>query len=283
MKYTNNHILEFLEEWAPQSTKLEYDNVGLLLGDHNQYISKILVCLDVTDAVADEAVSLGADLVIAHHPLIFKKLSRITRSDLTGSLIYKFIRNDINLVAAHTNLDAAPGGVSQVLAERLGLKGIQFLREDIPAGENGGSASGHSRQPAGFGAIGSFQEPVHKADFLSLVSEKLHCNGVRYSGSPEKISKVAVCGGAGSFLAGEAAHQQADAFVTSDLKYHDFFTGTGSFLLVDAGHYETEVPIVGTLCDRLRDRFPAIEVLATKVDTNPVSYFDNSNKPRKQQ
>lgn len=273
MKYTSNHILEFLEEWAPQSTKLEYDNVGLLVGDHKQHVRKILACLDVTEDVADEAAAAGADLIIAHHPLIFKKLSRITRSDMTGSLICKLIRNDISLIAAHTNLDAAPGGVSHVMAERLGLQGVQFLKEEIPAGDQGDASVGQNRQPAGFGAIGSFPEPVSVEDFLSFVSDKLKCGGIRHSGSPESIRKVAVCGGAGSFLAEEALRQQADAFVTSDLKYHDFFTETGSFLLVDAGHYETEAHIIGTLCDRLQERFPGIGVLETKVNTNPVSYF----------
>ncbi len=271
MRYTNRHILEFLEDWAPQSTKLEYDNVGLLVGDENQEVSRILACLDVTPEVVDEAIALKANLIVAHHPLIFRKLSRITPSDTTGSLLFRLIKNDINVAAAHTNLDAAPGGVSFVLADRLGLIDVHFLKtgEEPPA-------SGEKQSPgasqSGFGAIGRLPEPMGVQEFLDLVAERLGSRGVRYSGSPGLIRKAAVCGGAGSFLADEARLQGADAYVTADLKYHEFFTGSASFLLVDAGHYESEVPVVEALCDRLRDRFPELEVRNTEVNTNPVRY-----------
>ncbi len=265
MSYTNHHILEFLEDWAPQSTKLEYDNVGLLIGNKDKNVSKVIACLDVTSEVADEAIAIGADLIIAHHPLIFRKLSRITSSDSTGAIIYRLIRNDINLIAAHTNLDAAAGGVSFVLAEKLGLQDARFLKTD----DNGDpDAPGQT----GFGVIGRLSEAMDVSAFLTHVGSCLGSNGIRYSGSPEQIKKVAVCGGAGSFLAEEALRQEADAFVTADLKYHDFFTESASLLLVDAGHYESEVPVVGVLCGRLRDRFPELEVHSTSVNTNPVNY-----------
>ncbi len=265
MSYTNHHILEFLEDWAPQSTKLEYDNVGLLIGSKDWKVSKVIVCLDVTPEVADEAIEIGADLIIAHHPLIFRKLSRITSSDSTGALIYRLIRNDMNLIAAHTNLDAAAGGVSFVLADALGLRNLRFLKTDD------GSDPGVERA-TGFGVMGSLGEAMEVNAFLNHVGTCLGSNGIRYSGSPEQISQVAVCGGAGSFLAEEALRQEADAFVTADLKYHDFFTESTSMLLVDAGHYESEVPVVGALCDRLRNRFPELEVHGTRVNTNPVKY-----------
>ena len=284
MSYTNRHILEFLEDWAPQSTKLEYDNVGLLVGNQDEIVSKIIACLDVTSEVVDEAIALDADLIVAHHPLIFKKLSRITSSDSTGALIYRLIKNDINLIAAHTNLDAAPGGVSFVLAEKLGLEDVRFLATEDGDQQIEGPNNQSAEQPnkqlvektgnqyAGFGAIGMLPGPVSVSEFLSLVGERLGSEGIRYSGSPPNVHKVAVCGGAGSFLASEALRQGADAFVTADLKYHDFFTESASFLLVDAGHYESEVPVVGALCDRLRDRFPELEVHSTRVNSNPVQY-----------
>ncbi len=265
MSYTNHHILEFLEDWAPQSTKLEYDNVGLLIGNKDREVRKVVTCLDVTSEVTDEAIALGADLIIAHHPLIFRNLSRITSSDSTGALIYRLIRNDINLIAAHTNLDAAAGGVSFVLADTLGLRNPRFLKTD----DNGDP---DAERETGFGVIGSLDEAMDVTAFLNHVGTCLDSNGIRYSGSPEHISKVAVCGGAGSFLAEEALRQEADAFVTADLKYHDFFTESASMLLVDAGHYESEVPVVGALSDRLHDRFPDLEVHGTSVNTNPVKY-----------
>ncbi|MEX0680143.1 MAG: Nif3-like dinuclear metal center hexameric protein [Balneolales bacterium] len=265
MSYTNNHILEFLEEWAPQSTKLDFDNVGLLVGDDHQEVGKVITCLDVTSEVVDEAISVEADLIIAHHPLIFKKLSRITPSDITGSLLYRLIQNNISLIAVHTNLDAAYGGVSFVMAERLGLQNTRFLKVEEAA------------ETAGFGAIGELPETLDVDEFLELVREKLDSRGIRYSGYSESIRRVAVCGGAGAFLAEEAIRSQADAYVTADLKYHDFFTESpSSFLLVDAGHYESEVPIVGTLCNKLKNRFPEVEVLATKANTNPVVYYSKT-------
>ncbi len=300
MKYTTGHILEYLEEWAPQSTKLEYDNVGLLVGDRNQQTEKVLTCLDITPDIIDEAISRQADLIVAHHPLIFRKLSRVTPDNMTGSLIYRLIKNDISLIAAHTNLDAAYGGVSFVMAERLGLKHVSFLKEVPISGQNGSAATpqrivsgeagtaqetaaGHKGLPVterpaisertGFGAIGELPEEMSLTGFLTHVQKSLECRGIRYGGTADPIKKVAVCGGSGSFLTDEAVRQQADAFVTADLKYHDFFTETPSFLLVDAGHYESEVPITGTLCDRLTDRFPGLEVLPTSRNTNPVNYF----------
>ena len=288
MKYNISHILEFLEEWAPQSTKLEYDNVGLLVGDKNKHVGKVLTCLDVTPDVVDEAVSEKADLIVAHHPLIFRKLSRITPDDTTGSLIYRLIKHDIGLIAAHTNLDAAYGGVSFVMAERLGLSNVRFLKEEVfdangnhlPERPAAGQGSGPSvtgdmatSQRIGFGAIGELPEELQISEFLSHTGKCLASDGIRYSGHADKIKTVAVCGGAGSFLIPEAISRQVDAFVTADLKYHDFFVETPSILLVDAGHYESEVPIVGTLCDRLTGRFPGLNVLPTSVNTNPVTYF----------
>ncbi len=292
MKHTTNHILEFLEEWAPQSTKLEYDNVGLLVGDSRQEITRILVSLDVTSEVVEEAIASGADLIIAHHPLIFRKLSRVTPSDITGSLIYKLIKNDINLVAAHTNLDAAYGGVSFAMAERLGLKHLRFLKEvpraaapaprPVAAAGNSGSENGGEHQQndtaagqpdAGFGVWGELPSTHDSEAFLALVRDKLESKGIRYCGSPKSVKRVAVCGGAGSFLMEEALRQHMDAFVTSDLKYHDFFTESPELLVVDAGHYESEVPMVETLNSRIRERYPEMDVISTSVNTNPVNYF----------
>jgi dinuclear metal center YbgI/SA1388 family protein len=231
MRYTNRHILEFLEDWAPQSTKLEYDNVGLLVGSEDREVSRILACLDVTPEVVEEAVSMKADLIVAHHPLIFRKLSRITPSDTTGSLLYRLIKNDISVVAAHTNLDAAPEGVSFVLAECLGLMDVTFLKAEGPppaAGNADSSGDGRERddRQTGFGAIGRLPDALGVPDFLELVAERLGSRGIRYSGDPALVSKVAVCGGSGSFLAEEARLQGADAYVTADLKYHEFFTGS---------------------------------------------------------
>lgn len=275
MNYTNHHILEFLEEWAPGGTKLEYDNIGLLVGDPSQEINKLLLCLEITPSVLDEAIALQADLILAHHPLIFKKLSRILTSDTTGSMIRRLIKTDISLIAAHTNLDAAPGGVSFTLADRLGLRDTRFLKTN-PSRPDAISPIPPDPENSGFGTIGYLSQPLKKEAFLALVREKLNSKGIRYNGSPPKIEKVAVCGGSGAFLIPDAIQQGADAYLTADIKYHDFFIEKEDFLLVDGGHYETEVPVLTTLCERMQKSFPELEILITGVNTNPVSYFFNN-------
>ncbi len=281
MNNTNYHILEFLEEWAPQSTKLEYDNVGLLIGDESQEITKAVVCLDVTPEVIEEAIAVQADLILAHHPLIFRKLSRVTLSDPIGAMIYRLIRHGISLIVAHTNLDAAREGVSFVLAKQLGLQDIRFLTTCNGSAPHAAKSTVESGPISGFGTLGEYPEPLDSHTFLKQVQTRLNSVGLRYSGNCDQIRKVAVCGGSGFFLADEVLKQNADAFVTADLKYHDFFSLSPSFVLVDAGHYESEVPIVRTLCTRLTDRFPELEVLCTSVNTNPVKYFNNETPTMK--
>src|SRR6056297_1570325 len=127
MKIQVQHISTFLDQWAPPSTKLDYDNVGLLVGDPKQPASRILTCLDITPEVVEEAIDRNCDLIVAHHPLIFKSIDRINPTNEQGKIIFELIKNDIALVAAHTNLDAALDGVSFVLAKNLGLKNLKFL------------------------------------------------------------------------------------------------------------------------------------------------------------
>lgn len=281
MNVTSRHILGFFEEWAPQSTKLEYDNVGLLVGESAQHIHRVLVCLDVTHEVLDEAEAFAADLVIAHHPLIFRKLSRVSPDEETGALIYRLIRRGMGLLAVHTNLDAAWDGVSFALASKLGLQQTAFLKPDVPLPSDESSASDFSaiHEPGikpsitGFGVVGSLASAMPAQEFLSLVGERLSTRALRYSGSATRIERVAVCGGAGAFLTEHARQAGVQAYVTADLKYHDFFAGDSSFLLVDAGHYETEIPVVETICARLAERFPGLVAAPARVNTNPVTFF----------
>lgn len=282
MNVTSRHILGFFEEWAPQSTKLEYDNVGLLVGESAQPIYRVLVCLDVTHEVLDEAEAFAADLVIAHHPLIFRKLSRVSPDEETGALIYRLIRRGMGLLAVHTNLDAAWGGVSFALADALGLQQTAFLNADTsfaassPAhsGNNPGVTSATRSHLTGFGVVGQLPSPLSANTFLKLVGDRLNSRALRYSGSVTEIERVAVCGGSGAFLTEHARKAGVQAFVTADLKYHDFFAADSTFMLVDAGHYETEIPVVETMCARLAERFPGLVAAPARVNTNPVKFFD---------
>jgi dinuclear metal center YbgI/SA1388 family protein len=256
---TVNHILEALLRWAPNHLKADYDNIGLLVGDPNQTVNAIITCLDVTQDVIDEAESAKAELIIAHHPLIFRKLASVRTDDPTGNLVTELVRRGISLIAMHTNLDSAVDGVSYVLAEKLGLVDLSFLE----SGREGG----------GYGAIGSLPTALTRDHFLSMVADKLNVPMLRYSGHSDAISRVAVCGGAGSFLIETAISAGAHAFVTADLKYHDFFTHQGTFVLCDAGHYETEMPVSERVRHYLKQTFPLLDVDVTRHITNPVEYF----------
>ncbi len=335
MSVLTRDISGFFEHWAPNATKMDYDNTGLLVGNPNQPVSRILCCLDVTPEVIDEAANAKADLIAAHHPLIFPKIKRVVSSDLAGAMIQDLIRRDIGLIAAHTNLDAAKSGVSAVLAETLGLTDLSFLdasyktmklvivrlpvrlrdkaetylkgqsldcswsqqEENIAVvrfnadehhlvslkrelGRIFGSAPytidilplDASSPLYGFGVTGTLPEPLSREAFLKQVESALSASAIRYSGGANEIKKVAVCGGSGSFLISKAMGSGADAYVTADIKYHDFFV-PDSFLLVDAGHYETEAPAIGRMCEKLSAAFPDIEVLPTRINTNPMRGF----------
>lgn len=256
---TVNHILDFLHAWAPQHLKADYDNVGLLVGDPQQQTTGVLTCLDVTPEVVDEAAEMGFNLIVAHHPLIFRKLAAVRADQPVGRIVTDLIRRDIAVIAAHTNLDSAEAGVSFVLAEQLGLIDLRFLE----TGREGG----------GYGVIGQYDSPLDRDFFLARCAEALGVPALRYSGNAQAIDTVAVCGGAGAFLMDAARQAGAQAYVTADLKYHDFFNGDASFLLCDAGHYETEMPVSTRLAERIRSAFDGLDVRVTRQVTNPVRYY----------
>lgn len=255
---TVNHILDALFTWAPQHLKADYDNIGLLVGDPNQTVHHSTICLDLTEAVLEEAIRSKSQLIIAHHPIIFRKLAHVRADEPTGHLLTELIRNHISVIAMHTNLDSARGGVSHVLAEKIGLEDLHFLETD--------------REDGGYGVIGKLKQPMDTHSFLSHCADRLGIPMLRYSGSPKSIQRVAVCGGAGSFLMDQAIKKGVQAYITADLKYHDFFTHTPSFLLCDAGHYETEMPICGSIQSFLAQQFPTLSTQVTQVVTNPIQY-----------
>lgn len=259
-----SHITDFFDTWAPERTQSDYDNSGLLVGSGHEPIRGILTCLDVTREVVDEALERGANLIVAHHPILFHKISRIRPDDQIGNLLYRLIRENLLVYAAHTNLDAALRGVSCLLGQVLGLQQVRVLAP----GADG----------TGFGAVGVLAEPETAEAFLERVTKRLDARGVRHAGGG-LIRTVAVCGGSGASLIPDAIRNDADAYVTADLKYHDFFHGSDGFLLVDAGHYETEYPAVDLLRRELASAFPDIDVAATRHVTNPVQYPTSIDSP----
>lgn len=257
-------LINTLNQWAPFDTQMDYDNAGLLVGDENTTINGILSCLDITDAVIDEAIKIGANVIVAHHPLIFRKIKSIRFDNEEGRLIRKLIKHDINHIAVHTNLDAAQDGVSYLLAKQLGLSELEIL-------ENHEKGSQKYQRPIGFGVVGQLEKALDQEEFLDLIGNKLHTKAFRYSGSSAKaIKKVAVCGGTAVSLLPFALKNEVDAFVTADIKYHEYFHHQPDFLLVDAGHYETEQFIIEGIKDYVVERFPEIPTCATSVLTNPM-------------
>lgn len=341
MKTQVRHITNFMHQWAPPGIKMDYDNVGLLVGDQQSEVKRVLVCLDVTEVVLDEAIRKKCELIVSHHPLIFQSLNRINPSDEQGRILYKLIKNDIALLTSHTNLDAALDGVSFVLANNLGLDELRFLErnygvsrkitlttayedseavlkllnyysaeeahfytvdgrkeglkcfEAIIDQHNLGSLKSTLEREGllkkgsfqvvemasasnnfGMGVMGTYPEDgIAKEEFLHLVCRALDIDAIRYSGDISRIRKVAVCGGAGIFLKKAAVASGADAFVTADIKYHDYFTEKEQFLLVDVGHYESEFPVVEAIRKELSEAFENLEVMATTRVTNPVKIY----------
>lgn len=261
---TVNDILRFMETIAPSSMKMDWDHVGLLCGSPNTPVSKILIALDPFEHVCQEAADLGAQLILTHHPLIFNPLSKITDQSSITRGIMTLCRHGISAINAHTNLDCAPGGVNDVLAEVLELENISVIDP------NGIDIHG---KPWGLLRMGSCSsQPLSR--FLKLVKDQLGCQGLRYVDGGKPVHWVAVGGGAcGSEIAAAVA-AGCDTFVTSDIKYNQFWDAKDMGLnLIDAGHFYTENPVCRRLAEKIQDEFPEITVILSKVHIDCMNFF----------
>ncbi len=368
-RVTVRNVQQVIEEWAPTDIAWENDNIGILAGNPEDEVRGIVVALDCTEAVIGETLRLRANLLITHHPLLFKPLRSVTSIHGTGRCVQLLNRAGISLIAAHTNLDFTRGGTSFALAMKLGLQNIDFLDgsyeldlkivtfvpsdavEQVTAAmaeagagrignyeycsfrtdgtgtfignRNSTPARGKKQQgeqvdeirvemilkrrdmhkvlqalrqshpyeePAydvyplrnvsreyGMGAIGALPRKTSLDSFLETVKEQLGVKSVRFShGSSRTVRRVAVCGGSGSQLLDAAIRNNADAFVTADVSYHTFHDAHGRITLVDAGHYETEQPVVPVLASRVKQHFKkrgnAIPVRIARASTNPMQH-----------
>ena len=360
------NIVQHLETIVPISYQESYDNAGLITGNKNREISAALITLDVTEDVVDEAISLGCDLIISHHPLIFKAIKRITGSNEVERCLIKAIKNDLAIYAAHTNLDSITGGVNSMICEKIGLvncrilspaknqliKLITYVPEDhletvrsalFSAGAgvignydqcsysapgsgtfrgNEGSnpfvgvtgtlhtepeirletivprhlaskvvAALNASHPyeevaydliplendfpgVGTGMIGELAIPSDEISFLQRIKEIFGCQMIKHTALlGRKISKIAVCGGSGSFLVSKAIAEGADLFISADFKYHDFFEADKKIVLADIGHYESEQFTKEVLKEIVLKKFPTFALRLSNVKTNPVSYL----------
>jgi dinuclear metal center YbgI/SA1388 family protein len=361
-------IIQYLEDLAPTAYQESYDNAGLITGNPNMEFTGSICCLDSTEEVIDEAIAKGINLVVAHHPIVFKGLKRFNGKNYVERAIIKAIKNDIAIYAIHTNLDNVRGGVNERIADTLGLstsnrsilipkKGmlskleVYVPLEQLPkvqsavwkvgAGEIGNYANcsfstigagtfrplagakpfigtegeqeftqeqclevifpshlstmviramaeshpyeqpayqlitlDNSNQEVGSGIVGNLAEAIPVQDFLSFVKERMGVGALKYTNPCfEKISKVAVLGGSGIFGLGAAIASGAQVFITSDVKYHEFFDAEGRIILIDIGHYESEQYTQQLLQEHLAEKFPKFANLLTGVRTNPVNYL----------
>jgi dinuclear metal center YbgI/SA1388 family protein len=363
---TVKDIGHYLDSTIPLSYQESYDNSGFQTGDAEKEISSALISLDITDDVLNEAISTGCGLIITHHPLIFNGLKKFTGKTFVERLLIKALKNDIAIYSAHTNLDVLKEGVSNKMAQKLGLKNIRILsplknkllklvvyvpedqieqvREavfDAGAGfignydkcsfssrGNGSFRAGDNANPfagkkgkihfekeirfetvilshmkdkiikamikahpyeevaydlyaiendyneAGMGCVGELDGEMKEKEFLEKLSFLFNSKGIRYSGlSGKTIKKIAMCGGAGISLLNESLSLGADAFVTSDIKYHNFFEADNKILLVDIGHFESEKFSQEILYDLIIKKFPKFAVRFSETNTNPINYL----------
>lgn len=359
-------VIDYLEGWAPRAYQESYDNSGLLTGDASRPVSSALITLDCTEAVVDEAIHEKNNLIIAHHPVLFKGLKKLTGQTYVERTLIKAIKNDIAIYAIHTNLDNVKTGVNKKIADRIGLINQQILlpRKDtlsklvtfIPpthadavlqalhaagAGNIGNyqdcsfwvrgtgtfrpgdqanpfigtageleqaeeiraevifpshleakllaalkeahpyeevahylSRLENENQDVGAGLVGELEEAEEPFSFLKRLKNVMSIGCIRHTRpATEKIRKVALCGGSGSFLLPHAIGARADVYITADVKYHEFFDADGRIMIADIGHYESEQYTKELIGEVLREKFPTFAINFSKQVTNPLSYL----------
>lgn len=252
----NRDIFDFLCTLAPLELQLGFDNAGFLVGDMETGVSRVLLSLDVTEEVVDEAVRTGAELIVSHHPFIWTPLKSVTEDALTSRKLMKLIKNDISVISMHTNLDIAEGGVNDVLISLLGAE-----RADTLDGDN-------------CGRIGELKEAICLGEFLVHCRKVLNVKGLRYVDAGRRVKRLAVMGGAGADAMYDAIEKGCDTYVTADVKYHQFLEAKELGLnLIDADHFCTENPVMPVLAEKLRAAFPALDVRLSAVHSQIVSFI----------
>lgn len=260
-------FIQSLEEWAPLQYQESYDNAGLIVGDPEANCTSILCSLDCTEAVVEEAIQKGCNLIVSHHPIIFKGIKQFSRDHYVNRTVLKAIQNNIALYAIHTNLDNVLHGVNSTLADRLHLENRKILAP-VPGLFDANGA------PVGAGLVGELPLETEPEAFIKWVKEKLNLSVIKYTKlSDKKLVTIALCGGSGHFLLDQISAQNIDCFITSDLKYHDFFEADGKFLLLDIGHGESEHFVPALIVDYLKRKFLTFAVLESEVKTQPISYL----------
>lgn len=254
-------IIAAVEEFAPAGIQAEYDNTGLQVGSPEQEVHGVLIGFDCTAALVEEAVSKGCDMILTHHPLIYHPLRNLYPEDPGSAAVIAAVKNGVAVYGCHTSADKTAGGVSFALAAKMGLQDVRVL-----APEDGG---------VGFGAVGDLPAELPAEQVVQLIKRALHVPYVRTSAILEEpVKRIAVCGGSGTSLIPAAIKAGARMYVCGDISYHYFFQPEG-FMVVDAGHFETEVEITKVLLSVIRKKFPTfVSLISENIGkANPVNYL----------
>ncbi len=251
-----------LERFAPLPLQESYDNAGLQIGlTGAEDVSGVLLCLDVTEAIIDEAVSRHCNVVVSHHPLLFRGVKCVDESTLVTRCLRRAIAAGVTVYAAHTNLDNARGGVNWRMAERLGLTQPDFLQA-APDGQSGS------------GLIGKLPAALAPLDFLKRAKTAFGVACLMHNDGPARpVRRIALCGGAGDFLLDTAVAQGADVFLTGEMGYHRYFGYENDIWIGVLGHYQSEQFTVGLMHDILKAALPDLRICQTDVCTNPIRYM----------
>lgn len=256
-------VFDALERFAPLPLQEDWDNAGLQIGLTAAEASGALLCLDVNEEIVDEAISKGCNIIVSHHPLIFRGLKQIVAADTVQRAVMKAVKNDIAIISMHTNMDNAIGGVNFKMAEKLHLNSVELFAKKQVGGVEAGS-----------GVVGQLPEPIAADGFIATVKktfgvECAQCNELLR----RHISKVAICGGAGDFLLPQAIALGADAFITGEMHYHVYFGHEQEIQICVIGHYQSEQFTSEIFRDILAKECPGLKLEIAATVTNPIKYI----------
>ncbi len=258
-----SEVVNALEKFAPLPLQEDYDNAGLQVGLTETEVSGALLCLDVTEEVVDEAQEKGCNLIVSHHPLIFRPLRCVSDRNMVQRCVMKAITRGITILSMHTNLDNAEGGVNYKMAEKMGLTDLSMLAPKTVDGMVGGS-----------GVVGCLPQPMSARDFVEMLKRVFGVACVQANALLERdIRKVALCGGAGAFLLGDALASGADAFVTGEMHYHEFFGHEQQIQICVIGHYQSEQYTPEIFQKIIEERCPGVRCCLAQTHTNPIIYL----------
>lgn len=258
-------IRDYFEAKVPSRLKMDFDNVGLLAGETEYNVSRVLVALDITLAVINEAAEHGAQLIVSHHPVIFTPLKRIVDSDPAGKKIISMIQKRISAICLHTNLDSVSGGVNDALMNVLGAKTTGIL--DVMGTDDRGD-------DYGVGRIGALDNAMEFSGFLSKCKSALNTRGLRYHDAGRMVSRIAVCGGSGGSSIKQAFNMGCDTYITADIKYDQFLEAADLGInLIDGDHFCTENVVVPVLGKMLLEGFPELDVIISAVHGQTANFY----------